>query len=95
MGEAVGCGAGTGEADVAGGDAAGVAVAEPGVCGVALGLAVDAAGVVCVTVVVCVCPTTASARSSAANAAAPQKKTGIRIPESWRNRRRFKRITQA
>jgi hypothetical protein len=32
---------------------------------------------------------------SEANAAAPHRKTPTRIPESWRSRRRFKRITQA
>jgi len=63
-GEAVGCGEGTGEADVAGGDATGIGLAEPGVW-------------------------------AAANAAAPHRKTAMRIPESWRKRRRFKRITQA
>ncbi len=98
MGDAFGCGAGTGdgsgEADVVGGDGAGIGFAVTGVCGVALGFGVDEAGVVCVTVVACVSPEIASGRGSAASADAPHKKTGTRIPESWRNRRRFKRITQ-
>ncbi len=53
MGDAFGCGAGTGdgsgEADVVGGDGAGIGFAVTGVCGVALGFGVDEAGVVCVT----------------------------------------------
>ena len=55
IGDAVGCGDatgdGSGEADVVGGDGAGIGFAGTEVCGVALGFAVDAAGVVCVTVV--------------------------------------------
>ena len=86
--ELVGVVPGLGGATGRAGPTKGVAIGEALGCGEGIGEADVVGGVAAgsglAELVVC----------AAANAAAPHKKTGTRIPENRRKRRRFKRITQ-